>query len=83
MQEEKTSPEPKCPECETKLVLLEGKLPEKCEKCGFVLAGYTDYKRWNAALEKEKEAEKQAEKKKKESEKKPSSGGVFSSLGKL
>lgn len=46
-------PKPKCPECDTELVLIDGKPPEECAKCGFVLAGYFDiFERWMAAWKK-------------------------------
>jgi len=39
---------PKCPACETELVLIEGKLPDKCPKpeCGFVLKGFAAFEKW-------------------------------------
>lgn len=37
---------PKCPECDTELVLINGEPPEKCAKCGFVLEGYEVFFRW-------------------------------------
>ena len=49
MQDEK----PKCPECQTELVLIEGKVPEECQKCGFLLKGYEPFKRWLTAALKE------------------------------
>lgn len=42
MPEEK----PKCPECGVELVLVENNLPEKCEKCGFLIKGYKPFLRW-------------------------------------
>ena len=38
-------PVPKCPnpDCNLDLVLINGELPEKCEKCGFVLTGWTEF----------------------------------------
>lgn len=46
---------PKCPECATELVLVEGKIPDKCPKpeCGFPLKGYAPFKRWLTAAIKE------------------------------
>lgn len=37
---------PKCPECQVELVLVENELPEKCEKCGFLIKGYLPFLRW-------------------------------------
>lgn len=39
-------PKPKCPKCETELVLVEGKLPPRCQKCNFLLAGWGDFAEW-------------------------------------
>lgn len=41
-----TEDKPKCPDCETELVLVDGKLPEKCAKCGFYLKGFPAFTRW-------------------------------------
>lgn len=43
---EAAPPKPKCPECGTELVLVDGKLPDECAKCKFVLDGFEDYQRW-------------------------------------
>ena len=43
---------PKCPECDVELVLVDGKLPEKCEKCGFNIAAYQPLKRMLSAFAK-------------------------------
>ena len=37
---------PKCPECETELVLVENEMPEQCAKCGFLIKGYLPFLRW-------------------------------------
>lgn len=37
---------PKCPECDTELVLIDGKPPEACAKCGFTLEGFETFFRW-------------------------------------
>lgn len=42
-------PKPKCPECDTELVLVEGKPPDECGKCGFLLSGYPEFQRWISA----------------------------------
>ena len=42
MPEEK----PKCPECQVELVLVNNEMPEKCEKCGFLIKGYQPFLRW-------------------------------------
>lgn len=39
-------PKPKCPKCETELVLVEGKLPPRCGKCDFLLVGHSDFQDW-------------------------------------
>lgn len=67
---------PKCPECDTELVLIEGKNPEKCDKCGFVLAGFAGFERWLAAIEKKRTAKKKASAAKEGT-------GIFDALGKL
>lgn len=71
------SVKPKCPECDTELVLVNNELPDKCAKCGFVLDGWESFFRWH----------KLAQKKLKEGEQPPSppnppkkKKGVFSSL---
>ena len=48
MPEEK----PKCPECDTELVLVEDKPPQKCPKCGFLLQGFGQFERWVKAATK-------------------------------
>jgi hypothetical protein len=74
-------PVPKCPECTTQLVLIDNKLPKKCEKCGFLLEGYQGFKRWVKAIEKEEEAERaQKEQERKEKEQKEGGGNFFDSL---
>lgn len=71
MAEEK----PKCPECETELVLVEGKPPEKCAKCGLNLRAYSGLARILDVYEKNKS------KKKKQTE--SEDDGFLSILGKL
>lgn len=41
-------PTPKCPnpECKIDLVLVNGQLPDKCEKCGFVIDGWEPFRSW-------------------------------------
>jgi hypothetical protein len=65
---------PKCPECGVELVLVEGKLPEECAACHFVLEGFPEFVRWVKAAQKAIAAEvtpPPAPKKR---------GGIFSSL---
>lgn len=51
-------PKPKCPECDTELVLVNNDLPEKCSKCGFVIDGFDAFSRWfKLAMKKAKEGE--------------------------
>lgn len=45
---------PKCPECDTELIAIDGKLPDECAKCHFVLSGFPEFKRWMDAYEKGK-----------------------------
>ena len=47
-------PKPKCPECDVELVTVDGKLPEKCAKCGFNIAAYGPFRRLLEAYAKEK-----------------------------
>ena len=55
---EKPPEKPKCPECETELVEVNGKMPEECAKCGFDLAGFPIFERmWNVIKKKEKPPE--------------------------
>lgn len=39
-------PKPKCPGCDVELVLVDGKPPEECGKCGFVIEGYDVFSNW-------------------------------------
>lgn len=55
MPEEK---KPKCPECETELVLIDGKLPKKCAKCGFQIAAGKQFDRLMDAYFKNKKKQK-------------------------
>ena len=44
---------PKCPNCETELVLVEGKPPARCAKCGILMSGFPDFMKWlEAGIEK-------------------------------
>ena len=54
-------PSLKCPECKTELVLVNGKPPEECAKCGFVLDGYDLFKRWLKAAKEEETPEPKPE----------------------
>ena len=56
---------PKCPSCGTELVLVEGKIPDKCPNpdCGFVFKGYATFKQWLATAMKELKPAKPASKK--------------------
>lgn len=49
---------PKCPECDTQLVLVDGKPPEECQNCHFLLAGFPDFMRWLKAATKLTDAAK-------------------------
>lgn len=71
---------PKCPSCETELVLIDGKIPDKCPKpeCGFVLKGYAGFKQWLATALKELKPAKPANKKDDDDDDSP-----FSSLAQL
>lgn len=45
---------PQCPECDTELILVNGKLPEECAKCGFDLSGFEIFQRmYNVVKKKE------------------------------
>lgn len=63
---------PVCPECDTELVEVDGKLPDKCAKCNFTLKGFPEFERWVAAIAKKG-------KKKGSSD----SGSIFSALGEI
>lgn len=76
-----------CPECDKETVV-----GEKCTNCSFPLEGYSDYERWQNALDKKrkKKAEDEAaEKKKKEDDERKKreaaqpkkKGSIFSKLG--
>lgn len=54
---------PKCPDCETELILVDGKLPEKCAKCGFHLKGFGGFSRWFGVAAKQFETKKPTPKK--------------------
>jgi transcription initiation factor TFIIIB Brf1 subunit/transcription initiation factor TFIIB len=72
-------PKPKCPSCETELVLVNNELPEKCAKCGFVIEGYSIFENWFAkAMAKYEKAKEQALPKPEPIKK---SQGVLSRLG--
>lgn len=54
MPEEK----PKCPECDTEFVLVDGKVPDKCAKCGFAIGAYQPFRRLLKAFAKEEKGTK-------------------------
>lgn len=66
---------PTCPECDTEVVLVENKLPEKCPKCGFLFQGFPMFERWVKAATKRQR--KQSQKKDDENE------SPFAALGRL
>ncbi len=71
-------PKPKCPECDTELVLVNGQIPEKCAKCDFQLDGWEPFLRW---FKKAKELTEKKEEKKEEEVVKPArKKGVLSRL---
>lgn len=72
---------PTCPECGIELVLVDGALPKKCEKCGFRIAGFGVFKRWFKVAQKENEEEKP--KPKKQSSDDSDEDGIFDSLAEL
>ena len=37
---------PRCPECDTELVMVNDKPPAECAKCDFTLEGYDVFFRW-------------------------------------
>jgi len=49
---ESNAPKPKCPKCEVELVLVDGHIPKKCEKCGFRIAGFATFQEWFATAQK-------------------------------
>lgn len=56
-------PKPKCPECETEIVLTNDEMPDECGKCGMMLKGFPQFIRWLSAWEKMKAQKKPASKK--------------------
>lgn len=47
-----TQEKPKCPECDTELILVNDKLPEECAKCGFDLSGFQIFERMYKVIKK-------------------------------
>jgi ribosomal protein L37AE/L43A len=59
---------PKCPDCDVEIVLVEGKMPDKCAKCGFHLKGFGGFSRWFQVAARNFEKETADKKKKKTQE---------------